>query len=107
MLAAPLLVHSLIGLVPGSVFRQSGILVIMVIIIAVLLAIVALIIDRRALLVSALIYVGGVIAFVLKNAYALSRGTPVDGSFILIATLVILGALVLALCIGWAPLRRA
>ena len=39
------------------------------------------------------------IAFALSNA-------AIDRSFILIATLVILGALVLALGVGWAPLRR-
>jgi tetrahydromethanopterin S-methyltransferase subunit D len=99
VLAAPLLVHSLVDLVSDNTFKPDTFAAIMIVVIALLLTIVALIIDRRALLVSALVYVGSAIAFALSNA-------AIDRSFILIATLVILGALVLALGVGWAPLRR-
>jgi len=99
VLAAPLVVHSLVGLVSGSSFRPDNYAAIMIVVIALLLTVVALIIDRRALLVSALVYVGSVIAYALSNA-------SIDKTFILIATLVILGALVLALGVGWSPLRR-
>jgi hypothetical protein len=99
VLAAPLLVHSLVGLVSNNSFKPDNFTAIMIFVIALLLTIVALIIDRRALLVSALVYVGSAIGFALSNAV-------VDASFIMIATLVILGALVLALGVGWAPLRR-
>ena len=99
VLAAPLIVHSLVGLLAGPTFRPDNFASIMIVLVAVLMTGIALIIDRRALLVSALVYVGSVIA------YALSTAT-LDKSLILIATLVILGALVLALGIGWSPLRR-
>jgi hypothetical protein len=99
VLAAPLLVHSMVGLVSNDTFKPDTFAAIMIVVIALLLTIVALIIDRRALLVSALVYVGSAIAYALSNA-------AVDRSFILIATLVILGAMVLALGVGWSPLRR-
>ena len=60
VLAAPLLVHSLVGLVSDNTFKPDTFAAIMIVVIALLLTIVALIIDRRALLVSALVYVGSV-----------------------------------------------
>lgn len=99
VLAAPLMVHSLVGIVSRNTFHPDNYAAVMIIAVALLMTLVALIIDRRALLVSALVYVGSVIAYALSNASA-------DRTFILIATLVILGILVLALGVGWAPLRR-
>ena len=99
VLAAPLLMHSLAGLVKADVLRLESSTAIKIIVIAVPLMIIALIIDRRALLVSALVYLGGVIAFALST-------TSTDELFISIATLVILGIVVLTLGVGWAPLRR-
>ncbi len=99
ILAAPLIVHALVGLVSFNSFKPDQYVSAMVVLVAALLTVVALIVDRRALLVSALIYVGSVIAYVLSTA--------VEGRlFVSIATLVILGILVLALGIGWAALRR-
>ena len=86
LLAAPLLVHSLIELVPGG-----GVLVV------IFLTIVALSIDRRALFVSALGYLGIVIGTTLLVP------EPVVW---LASTLLILGLLVLVLGIGWQWLRR-
>jgi len=99
VLAAPLVVHSLVGLVSNNTFQPDGFATGMTVFIALLLTAVALIIDRRALLVSALVYVGSAIAFALTKA-------AVGPATILIATLIILGALVLALGVGWSPLRR-
>ncbi len=99
VLAAPLIVHSLVGLVTPYAFLLTTFSSVMIVIIALLLTVVALIIDRRALLVSALAYIGSVIAYTLAHAGA--SGTAVG-----IATLVILGILVLALGVGWTPLRR-
>ena len=99
VLAAPLLVHSLVGLVSPRAFQLNNFTAAMIAFIAVLLILVALIVDRRALLVSALAYIGIVIAYTLAHA-----GT--DRVLIGISTLVILGILVLALGVGWAPLRR-
>jgi hypothetical protein len=99
VLAAPLLVHSLIGLASNGAFRAGNATALVIIAIAALLTAVALIIDRRALLVSALVYVGSAIAITLSNA-------AMDRASILTATLVILGLFVLALGVGWTPLRR-
>ena len=99
VLAAPLLVHSLVALVSPRAFQLNNFAAAMIILIAVLLTLVALIIDRRALLVSALTYIGIVIAYTLAHAGATATAVG-------IATLVILGILVLALGVGWAPLRR-
>ena len=63
------------------------------------LAVVAVLIDRRALLVAGLAYLGWAIAYALTDV---GRGGP----FTLAATLVILGAVVLTLGAGWVPLRR-
>jgi hypothetical protein len=97
VLAAPLLVHSLIELVAGDDINAVSSLSISVV--ALLIAVVALIIDRRALLVSALVYVGTVIGETLLR-------TSSDQALVLVATLIILGGLVLTLGIAWAPLRR-
>jgi hypothetical protein len=86
VLAAPLLVHSLIELFPAG-----GVLVV------VFLTILALSIDRRALFVSALGYLGYVI------------GTTLIAPELVVwlaSTLLILGLLVLVLGIGWQWLRR-
>jgi hypothetical protein len=108
LLAAPLIVHSLITLAfyalhPGREFRDlhsftsnlAGITAGIVL----LLTLIAIAIDRRALLVSALIYLGGVIAYAIASATG-------DDNGVFFATLLILGVIVLLLGIGWRPLRR-
>ena len=67
------------------------------------LALAALLIDRRALLVAGLAYLGAAIGFALTGARV---GVQADGAFVVASTLVILGALVLTLGAGWVPLRR-
>jgi hypothetical protein len=73
-----------------------------VMVIVAVLAVVALLIDRRALLVAGLAYLGAAIGFALTG----TGGVRADGAFVVAATLVILGALVLTLGAGWVPLRR-
>lgn len=109
LLAAPLIVHSLIQLlVPDSMFGRlassitTGAALIIVGVIAAL-TIVALLIDRRALFVSALTYLGLVIGYTITSARGNWQGSE---SAIIFATLLILGTLVLALGITWQPLRR-
>ena len=113
LLAAPLIVHSVISLVSsplaGTLRRPAGPLTtnmnaelaLAVVLIVAVLAVVALLIDRRALLVAGLAYLGGAIGYALTGAAARS-----DPSFVVAATLVILGAFVLTLGAGWVPLRR-
>jgi len=113
LLAAPLIVHSVVSLASsplgGALGRAAGPLTpnmnaelaLAVMLIVAVLAVVALLIDRRALLVAGLTYLGVAIAFALT-----STGFRSDPSLVIAATLVILGAFVLTLGAGWVPLRR-
>ena len=113
LLAAPLIVHSLIRLLlPASDTVASAgpfgltmttISAVIIFIIVALLTAVAILIDRRALLVSTLIYLGTAIGFALTSAIRAGTDSNVSVFF---ATLVILGATVLILGAGWRPLRR-
>lgn len=104
--AAPLIVHSLISLITPGFTQINNVLAAAIILIVAMLAIIAIVIDRRALLVSALIYVGFVIAFVIGGpAIGELQGSDARG-LVFFATLVILGVFVIVLGIGWMPLRR-
>jgi len=114
LLAAPLIVHSLIRLLlsgPAGADASAGPFglsmttasAVTIFVIVALLTMVAILIDRRALLVSALIYLGVAIGYALTSA--IRAGTDSDVS-VFFATLVILGATVLILGAGWQPLRR-
>jgi len=114
LLAAPLIVHSLIRLLlptPTGVFASAGPFgltmtttsAVTIFVIVAFLTAVAILIDRRALLVSALTYLGIAIGYALTSALRTGTGNDVSVFF---ATLVILGATVLILGAGWQPLRR-
>jgi hypothetical protein len=114
LLAAPLIVHSLIRLLmPGPTgtsasagpfgLTMTTASTITIFVIVAFLTAVAILIDRRALLVSTLIYLGTAIGYALTSA--LRAGSDSDAS-VFFATLVILGAMVLILGAGWQPLRR-
>ncbi len=114
LLAAPLIVHSLIRLVlPAPDAARAGLAsfgltmttssAVTIFVIVALLTAVAILIDRRALLVSALIYLGVAIGYALTSA--IRAGTE-NNTSVFFATLVILGAMVLVLGAGWQPLRR-
>jgi hypothetical protein len=108
LLAAPLIVHSLMRMVTpqigllaiATISSEATTSVAAVLAVVIVLTIVAVIIDRRALLVSALTYVGAVIAFAIATTGQASTSieTPL--------TLFILGVLVLTIGVGWLPLRR-
>jgi uncharacterized membrane protein YGL010W len=106
LLAAPLIVHSLIFIVTGKVsaYVMPGHIAVTITIVVALLAVVAIAIDRRALLVSALGYLGAVIAYAIVTAGV--GGERLDFPVVIFATLAALGALVIALGVGWLPLRR-
>lgn len=99
LLAAPLIVHSLISLITPRFDQINNTIALAILGIVAALAVVAIAIDRRALLVSALIYIGIVIAYTLG-------GTRGGGGAVFFATLVILGTFVIVLGVGWQPLRR-
>ena len=93
LLAAPLIVHSiLIDAIEGSFSSITILLVVLV------LAVFALIIDRRAILVSALIYLGYSLSTIIKDIQFF-------GEFNNSASLVLLGGLVLGLGLGWSQIR--
>jgi len=110
LLAAPLIVHSLVSLVAptANAYAMTGKLsVLIVALMVLLLAIVAVLIDRRALFVSALGYLGAVIAYTIHNTgLGLTDNASDNGAYVFSATLLILGALVLVLGVGWLSLRR-
>jgi hypothetical protein len=111
LLAAPLIVHSLIRLLlPGSAanagpfgLTMSTMSAVTIFVIVAFLTAVAILIDRRALLVSTLIYLGVAIGYALTSA---TRAGSDNDASVFFATLVILGAMVLILGAGWQPLRR-
>jgi hypothetical protein len=114
LLAAPIIVRSAMLLfvsplagaisVTGAPLRRNmnAEMAVAVMLIVAVLALVAILIDRRALLVAGLTYLGAAIGFALAG----TGGGGADGAFVVASTLVILGALVLTLGAGWVPLRR-
>lgn len=96
LLAAPLIVHSSLSLVAGDASEADGAVVMALLVLA--LGLVALVVDRRALLVSGLAYLGIAIANLLG-------ATAIASEVALAATLLILGVFVLALGSGWSTAR--
>lgn len=97
LLAAPLIVHSLIGgmVNVSSKLDPASAVAIMVVFLG--LSIVAVLIDRRAMLVSGLAYAGGAFWTLISEAGLSDMTTPL--------TILTLGAFVLLLSAGWRPLR--
>lgn len=103
LLAAPLIVHSLISLVTPSILNMNIPIALAILLIVGVLTVVAITIDRRALLVSALAYIGVLIAYALNGGLDAQRGS--DG-YIFFVTLIILGTLIVTIGVAWLPLRR-
>ncbi|WP_269933183.1 hypothetical protein [Aminobacter sp. HY435] len=98
MLAAPLIVHPLVsGLVGEGGSEAASAWSILAIFTA--LAFVALVVDRRAILVSGLSYAGFAFGSLVVKAGLADGVVPL--------TMLVLGALVLLLSAGWHALRRA
>lgn len=97
LLAAPLIVHPI--LMPIMVDDASPGAAIQVMIVFVILAIVALVVDRRAILVSSL-------AYLAYAAGTLITAAGLESSSFAISALAV-GAVVLLLSALWRPLRRA
>ena len=97
LIAAPLIVHPIAGLISSGeeMTAQTSLITILVV---VLFALAALIIDRRALLVSSLAYLGGAMV------YAFTRlGGEQNAVWI---TLLLIGASVILLGVGWHRARH-
>jgi hypothetical protein len=97
--AAPLIVHSVVGSIAGDsadIALQEAVAILSMMAI---LGLVALIIDRRAMLVAGLTYLGVAIAGVVRVA-------QVDTGSVFAITLLFLGAAVVALGTGWSGARK-
>ena len=97
MLAAPLIVHGLFAGVIGASPRLGGEDAGLVIAVTLAFTVVALVIDRRALIVSALAYAGGAFYYLLKAFGPTTNTTALSA--------LVLGATVLVLSVGWRWLR--
>ncbi|MBI4275318.1 MAG: hypothetical protein HY659_11530 [Rhizobiales bacterium] len=106
LFAAPLIVHSLISLITPNVFNVTNTVAISILLIVAMLALVAIAIDRRALLVSALLYVGAIISYAIAGTNFTAIGGGSNQGAVFFATLLILGTSVIALGVGWIPLRK-
>lgn len=99
LLAAPLIVHPLVsgflvGRAPQDVAAALAVLGVFL-----ALGFVAILVDRRAMLVSGLVYAGIAFASLLDRSGIAETTAP--------ATMLALGAFVLLLSAGWRPLRTA
>jgi hypothetical protein len=97
LLAAPLMVHPVIRLVTGGAGQLSTAQAITILALFVVLGLIALVIDRRALLVSGLSYAGIAIAYLLAKNVSDGLSLPL--------TLLGLAVVVLGLSAGWRSLR--
>lgn len=107
LLAAPLIVHSLISFVIPDMTALDARSAVLILVIVAVLALVAIIVDRRALLVSTLAYIGIVIAFALSSTGSGILSQRGSGALVFFVTLFILGLFVIVLGLGWQPVRRA
>jgi hypothetical protein len=98
MAAAPFIVGPVISMVGGATSTGAAIVIIAMVLV---LGLVALIVDRRALLVSSLLYFGFAVTYLITQTASVAG---FQNSLML--TLGILGAFVLLLGLGWHPLRR-
>ncbi|MEP3046999.1 MAG: hypothetical protein ABJL55_03060 [Roseibium sp.] len=99
LLAAPMIVHSLLVIVAGDGGDQSASYAFLVIGLLLSLGLVAIIVDRRAILVSGLGYFGAAIGVLMTEADVSSEAT-------LAITLVLLGCFILLLGSAWRAVRR-
>lgn len=98
MLSAPMIVHAVVPLVFGDTGELDTLQAVLILALFALLGIVALVIDRRALLISGLAYAGIAIAYLLSQS--------VGEGLRLSVTLLGLAVVVLGLSAGWRSLRR-
>ncbi|WNJ90650.1 hypothetical protein [Bosea sp. 685] len=97
LLAAPLIVHPMIQLVTSGISQTAPLQAVVILVLFMVFGLIALVIDRRALLVSGLSYAGIAIAYLLTQR--------VSGGLDLPLTLLGLAVVVLGLSVGWRSLR--
>lgn len=99
LVAAPMVVHGGLQLLVGNSDGMGTGQALAVLVVFVLLGLVAIIIDRRALLVSGLTYAGVALGYLISQGVARDMGLSL--------TLLGLAIVVLGLSAGWRSLRRA
>lgn len=99
LLAAPMIVHSVFQAVGATTYGIGPASALLVLLIFAALALVAILVDRRALLVSGLIYAGWAFASLFRTIGFRDYTGPI--------TILVLGAFVLVLSGGWTHLRLA
>jgi hypothetical protein len=97
LLAAPIIVHPILLSMTGDTASLAG--AAQVILVFVVLAIVALVVDRRAILVSSLLYLAYAAGTII-SAVGIESASPALSALAV-------GAVVLMLSAAWRPLRRA
>jgi hypothetical protein len=97
LLAAPMIVHSLIDGIIGLSSKPDPKSAVVIMVVFLGLSLVAVLIDRRAMLVSGLVYAGIAFWTLIRQAGISDVTTPL--------TILTLGAFVLLLTAGWRPLR--
>jgi hypothetical protein len=97
LLAAPLIVHSIVYPLLAESALSTGAAIAILLLFAIL-SFVALTIDRRALLVSSLLYLGYASSQILTWSGVASENLGLS--------VLIVGATVLALSVAWQPMRR-
>ena len=99
LLAAPMIVHSVFQAVGADRYGIGFFAALLVLLIFAGLAFVAILVDRRALLVSGLLYAGWAFASLIRTIGFKGLTGPL--------TILVLGAFVLLLSAGWTSLRLA
>jgi hypothetical protein len=99
LLAAPLIVHSLVRGLLNTSAKLDPTAAVAIVVVFLALSFVAVLIDRRAILVSGLSYAGIAFWTLIRQAGFSDMTTPL--------TILTLGAFVLLLSAGWRPLRIA
>lgn len=99
LMASPLIVHSILSMVSEASGTESTSYSAVVIALFLILATVALIVDRRALLVSAMSYLGFAIGYLIIQA-------DVSEETAIAVTMLVLGCFILLIGSAWQVLRR-
>jgi hypothetical protein len=99
LLAAPLIVHPLIGAITNGSESLDMAQALETLLVFLGLGAIAVLIDRRALLVSGLVYAGFALLAIIRQAGLTDMQAPI--------TALALGAFVLAISAFWRPLRSA
>lgn len=99
LVAAPMIVHGTIPLLVGAPDGMNAGQAMGVLAVYALLGLIAIVIDRRALLVSGLLYAGVALGYLFTEKVETDMGSSL--------TLLALAVIVLGLSAGWRTIRRA